>query len=70
MKKVNTLLKMKIAWQPVKFTKTEWFAIIDGEKYSLRMNDFPDEPLYTIFNQEDIINIDDAPMGWIIPFSD
>lgn len=30
----------------------------------LRINDFPDEPLYTLINGIDIMDIDDKPVGW------
>ncbi|WP_286753021.1 MULTISPECIES: hypothetical protein [Sphingobacterium] len=30
----------------------------------LRMNNFPDEPLYTLINGLDITDLEDKPTGW------
>jgi hypothetical protein len=32
----------------------------------LRMNNFPDEPLYTIIDGLDIFDIEDKPDGWVL----
>ena len=43
-------------------------ATINGDEWNIRINDFPDEPLYTlIINSEEIIHFDDLPDKWICP---
>ena len=45
-----------------------YIASDNGKALCIRMNDFPEEPLYTlIINGEDIIHFDDWPKKWIRP---
>ena len=40
-------------------------AKVDDSIVYLRVNDFPDEPLYTvIYDDIDIVNINDFPKNW------
>ena len=40
-------------------------AVHNGDELILRLNDFPAEPLYTLFvNGEEIIDIEDFPENW------
>ena len=61
------LTQRQINWREVKPNSSEFEATIDGRRYELRMNDFPDEPLYTLRGEEGAIDIDDAPGCWTIP---
>jgi hypothetical protein len=45
----------------------QWHGIHDGEKCELKMNDFPDEPLYTLVWRGERIDFDDAPSSWVLP---
>lgn len=43
-------------------------AIIEGERWTLRLNDFPDEPMFTLFiDDEEIGSFDDVPPYWRLP---
>ena len=39
----------------------------EGQKCELVMNDFPEEPLYTLSCDGETLDLDDAPPEWIIP---
>lgn len=42
-------------------------AIVKSKPWKLRINDFPDEPMYTLFIEDEaIITFDDRPDGWVI----
>lgn len=40
-------------------------SVVDGQHWALRVNDFPAEPLYTLFiDGKPIITVDGLPDGW------
>jgi hypothetical protein len=39
---------------------------LNGEKILVKLNDFPDEVMYTIFFKNDELHLDDLPDGWKI----
>jgi hypothetical protein len=68
-KKINRLIWYPLKWYPL--TNSERDFVTD--KYSkdecyLRMNDFPDEPLWTLFYKGDSIDFDDTPSIWHIAY--
>jgi hypothetical protein len=64
--KINDLLGVVIVWAKHPATPT-WLATVDGEVCTLTMNDFPDEPLYTLKWRNGSIDLDGAPASWSIP---
>jgi hypothetical protein len=64
--KIDDLLNVAIVWAK-ESEPTMWLATIDGEVCMLTMNDFPEEPLYTLRWRDDSIDLDDAPACWSIP---
>lgn len=58
------LLLLPIHWRRI--SEGRWCASVSGHECSLRMNDFPEEPLYTIVVHEQCLDIDDPPQGWRI----
>lgn len=43
-------------------------ADVDGATWKIRLNDFPDEPLYTlILGDQEVIHFDDWPSFWTRP---
>ncbi len=63
---VSTLLSRRISWLK-RVGEPKWFARVDGVECHLRMNDFPEEPLYTLEYRGDSLGLDDAPATWTIP---
>lgn len=64
MTSASDLLRIQIRWR--KIAAGVWEARVDGRRCVLTMNDFPEEPLYTVSFEEESIDIDDAPAGWVI----
>ena len=66
--KVQNYLEEKIAWEKGTDPKYPFVASIDGERCVVRLNDFPDESLYTlIVNDIEIADFDDWPKQWSRP---
>lgn len=64
---LNRALNAPIQWERVEGSFVEWSATLDGVVYRLTMNDFPEEPLYTLRCGDASIDLDDAPLHWKIP---
>jgi len=64
-KKIADLLKENIIWQRVNVG--EFISSVDKVECRLRMNDFPDEPMYTLMFKGESIDFDDKPANWEIP---
>ena len=64
---ISRLLSLPIRWR--KAGPTSWEAEAEGETIALRMNNFPEEPLYTLTTNAQSLDIDDAPPDWEIPRS-
>jgi hypothetical protein len=70
MNDISSLFKKRINWRVMQTGKAEWYADIDGERGELRMNNFPDEPLYTLTYKGNTVDFDDKPMIWIVPLNE
>jgi len=58
-------LKLAIVWGKTDDVDYPYEAKAYNHKWRLRLNDFPDEPLFTIFIDEmDIGDFDDWPRNW------
>jgi hypothetical protein len=68
MKSSKDYILQSIYWQNHDTNKRFFFAYSDGILLLLRVNDFPDEPLLTFINGLEILDIDDAPSCWNIPW--
>jgi hypothetical protein len=56
-----------VTWRRVRSNAYPWAAWIDGAWHSLRLNDFPDHPLYTLFVDGACVgDLDDLPGGWYL----
>lgn len=60
----RALLALPIIWKKV--SDGVWRTTVDGCDCRLRLNDFPEEPLYTVQVGDDAIDIEDAPAAWTI----
>ncbi len=66
---INDLLKQKLSWTPDLSTE-RCFETSDYDKQQcyLQMNNFPDEPMWTLVFKGESINFDDAPAAWQITY--
>lgn len=69
LKKTNRLISEPLDWSPVdgndrKFITSKYNA----DECWLQMNDFPDEPLWTLFFKGEEKNIEDTPILWKVNY--
>lgn len=64
----NDLIYKSIIWIKHPSNKKYFYAYHNSGLLLLRLNNFPDEPLFTLIKQLDISDIDDTPENWFIPF--
>ena len=66
--KVTDYLSEKIVWRKTADPKRPYMAEVEGEKCVIRLNDFPDEHLYTlIVNEVEVADFDDWSAQWRRP---
>ena len=66
--KVQNYLAEEVSWRRGPEANYPYEAEFNGEQLVLRLNDFPDERLYTlIVNDEEQISFDDWPTQWHRP---
>jgi len=64
--KVRSYLAEKINWSQGSDPSFPYKANLNGDKLVIRINDFPDENLYTlIVNGEELTDFDDWPRQWV-----
>lgn len=64
---IEEYLEKSIYWQKHDKENRFFYALSDTQPILLRINDFPDEPLYTLICGLDILNLEEAPDNWVIP---
>jgi hypothetical protein len=64
---IGSLFQKPISWHATKPDSVEFYAYVDGERCELRLNDFPDEPLYTLTFSGQSVSFDDRPRSWSLP---
>lgn len=60
----SDLLSLPVVWEKVR--DGLWRACVQDRECLLRMNDFPEKPLYTVTVGGSSVDADDAPAGWTI----
>ncbi|AXG74262.1 hypothetical protein DVK85_08445 [Flavobacterium arcticum] len=68
-KKINRIMCERLTWNPIQGEERKYYS----NKYSqnecwIQMNDFPEEPLWTIFYKEQTKDIEDTPILWKINY--
>lgn len=61
---IDEVQKVELTWIVTKSDPKIFEAIFLGEHVQVRMNDFPDEPLLTLFVRHESIDLEDRPSGW------
>jgi hypothetical protein len=62
----NNLFKREVFWKQHSINRRYYYTVVDDRIIYLRMNNFPDEPLYTLINDLDILDIEDRPPNWTL----
>jgi hypothetical protein len=64
---IRDLFNREIQWSEETSGGTQFYAYIDGDLCQLKMNDYPDEPLYTLRWHDFSVDLDDRPTKWEFP---
>ena len=63
---LGDITKKEIVWKPSKDVLHPYHAEVAGEHVKLRMNDFPEEPLYTVMHDnKELFHINDFMKNWV-----
>lgn len=69
LKKIDRLLWKQMNWKPIIESVNEFVSDrYPKEECYLRMNNFPEEPLWTLFYKNDSIDFDDTPILWKVTY--
>lgn len=63
---ITTYKDKMIIWRSHSSSPRFWIAESEGDTFYLRMNNFPEEPLYTFISKSVLEDIDDLPERWIL----
>ncbi|MDR3406721.1 MAG: hypothetical protein P4L99_29820 [Chthoniobacter sp.] len=58
------LQSSELSWIATRKDPRLFEAVFDGEHIQLRLNDFPDEPIFTVFFRDREIDIEESPKKW------
>ena len=62
---LTALMRSAIEWEETDEVDYPYRAAVDGVKWKIRINDFPDEPLFSLIRDErHIADFDDWPSHW------
>lgn len=70
MQVIDKLIEQSISWIKHPNSLRYYYIILDRGIVLLRLNDFPDEPLLTLIHGLEILDIEEVPQKWIVPFGD
>lgn len=65
MQTIEKLLTARLVWEK-HVGQPEWTTMFLGEECRLVMNDFPEEPLYTLAWRGQSMDFDDTPGDWTL----
>jgi hypothetical protein len=58
----------RVEWRRTATAEVPYEAEIDGRRWAVRVNDFPAEPLYTLFiDGAPAQDLDEWPAAWVRP---
>ena len=65
--RIEHLLEVPISWLRDTEARGAWMARVGPDVCRLRMNDFPEKPLYSLTWSGASLELDDPPAAWKIP---
>lgn len=69
METVANLIGQSINWIKHPTNIRYYYIVLNSDVALLRLNNFPEEPLLTLIFGLEIIDIEDVPEKWKVPFS-
>jgi hypothetical protein len=58
-------LEIPIHWTRTGDGEFPYAVVMDGQRWIIRINDFPEEIFYTLLNEDrEVIRFDDWPIAW------
>jgi hypothetical protein len=64
----DALTKLPIVWKHTGDAEFPYTAEAEGRRFTIRINDFPAEPLYTLLaDSEELTDLEDWPPAWVMP---
>ena len=65
---MSDLTSLSVTWKHTGDAEFPYSAEIEGRQYTIRINDFPAEPLYTILSEgKELQDLEDWPSTWVMP---
>jgi hypothetical protein len=64
----SPIINKPVFWERHPTNQRYFYAQDDGELLLLRQNDFPDEPYWTLIKGMEIIDLEETPDNWVVPF--
>jgi len=62
---LSELFRKKVDWEKTNDDDFPFEAEVEDQQWKIRINDFPREPLYTLFiGKKSQFNFDDWPINW------
>jgi hypothetical protein len=63
--KVKARLEQVVAWRQTGDSYIPWDSEVDGHRWQVRLNDFPDEPMYTLLMDDaEVGDFNEWPQAW------
>lgn len=67
MESIDLIFKKRIDWKKNGNSNIYLYSLVGDERVELTINDFPDEPMYTLKIGDNTISFDDSPKNWTLP---
>ena len=65
---MQDLTNLPVAWKHTGDAEFPYTAEVEGRRYTIRLNDFPAEPLYTLISEgKELQDLEDWPSAWAMP---
>lgn len=64
----NKIFSEVIKWEKHPTNTRYFYTHLNNKLILLRMNNFPDEQLFSLISELEIVDFEDAPENWEIPY--